>query len=144
MAVGRRGSKQIIKREFDTIEALRLRARGMSYRDIGKELGIGRDTSRRYVQNALNALAEERAEETALTRMVLAERLGMVYTALADKVKDGDLPSIDRWIMAIKTEARLFGIVSAPPVAIQNNIVLNWPDQPQPTLPSDVVVMGGD
>lgn len=146
MARGKRSDAQLIKREQTTIEALQLRAAGLSYRDIGEKLGIGRQTAHTQIQKAFEKLAEQRSEETAVTRMILAERVGMVYAALAEQVKRGDLKAIDRWLEAIKLEARLFGIVSAPPVAIQNNIVLSWPDQsqPAPPLPSDVIIMGGD
>lgn len=142
MATGRKGAKEQIKRTVDTTDALALRAQGMSYRAIGRQLNISTTSAFEYVQAAYSELAETQQETAQMVRDVLRERLAIVYKALLPKIdrKNPDLKAVALWVRTTETEARICGVISAPPVVIQNNIVLKWPDAP--AQPDDLVIVG--
>lgn len=143
MARGKRSAVIQIQKQVDTNDALLLRAQGMSYRAIAKQLGNSKSTTYEHVQAGLKALADVERENATALRDVLKERMRIVYEQLYPKVIAGDLQATKLWLQAIDTEARFSGLTSAPPAIIQNNIILKWPDAPVTAVyQPDMIIMG--
>lgn len=91
-------------------EAVRLRSRGMSYREIGALLGVCGPTAYRYVRAGLDALHKELVAGTA--RLVAQEwdRLELPLPALQQRVLEGDLDAIDCWRKLSESRRKLRGL----------------------------------
>ena len=91
-------------------QALELRKRGMSYRQIGQELGVSRNTAHRYVTEELDELrAETRASAEQLRDLEL-ERLDQYLARLQPKIEDGDEKAIATALRVQERRAKLTGL----------------------------------
>jgi predicted DNA-binding protein (UPF0251 family) len=87
--------------------AVRLRLEGLTYREVGEQLGIGRKMAARVVQRGLNAVARESAAELiALDN----ERLDMLWRAMWPKAEAGSAPHAMVCLKALERRARLLGL----------------------------------
>lgn len=90
--------------------ALELRKRGMSYRQIGQELGVSRNTAHKYVTAELDELrAETRASAEQLRDLEL-ERLDQYLARLQPKIEDGDEKAIATALRVQERRAKLTGL----------------------------------
>jgi len=91
-------------------QALELRKRGMSYRQIGQELGVSRNTAHKYVTAELDELrAETRASAEQLRDLEL-ERLDQYLARLQPKIDDGDEKAIATALRVQERRAKLTGL----------------------------------
>ena len=122
-----------IQKHQNTTKALELRSQGLTYRAIGDQLGVTYQSAFRYVKEALAELKEKNQNIAEDLRALLGERIELSYKALWPKVESGDPQAIAVWLKAIELHARLFGLLEAPPQAVQSNIIIQWAHElPQP------------
>lgn len=107
---GKRSESNKIERERRRIRALQLRGRALSYRDIGDELGVSHETARQDVKRALSELVEQRFDEAEQFRALEMHRLEMAMRAIEDKVRDGELKAVDRWVKLSESLRDLLGL----------------------------------
>jgi hypothetical protein len=114
MASGRqgKGESRTSPRRIDAVErqskAMELRKKGMAYREIAQELGYGGPSgAHKAVMSALQKTLQEPADEL---RQLELERLDLAAAAIASKVEDGDLGSIDRWLRISESRRKLLGL----------------------------------
>lgn len=105
-----RPSKVIL--EANKSEALELRKKGYSFRQIADALGSTKSTVFVWVKEGLEALAEEQKQVAAELRQLELERIDVAFFAIANAVRDGDLSAIDRWEKLIARRCKLLGLDS--------------------------------
>lgn len=91
-------------------EALTWRQTGLSYREIGKRMGISGEGARKCVVRAMDRLrpvVEERAEEV---RELELARLDIATQGLMPKVEDGNAQAVDKLVKVMERRARLLGL----------------------------------
>lgn len=92
------------------LRALEMRKLGMTYNMIGKALKLSPSSASRDVCAALQRLIDLNHNDAALLRQLEAERIDIAMPALCKRVRDGDLPAIDRWIKISQMRMRLLGL----------------------------------
>jgi len=90
--------------------ALELRRKGCSYPKIADALGVSLSTAYRYVNNALERLANERKIEGEKVLDLEIARLDRMCEAIMDKVDDGSLDHIDTMLKLMDRRAKLLGL----------------------------------
>ena len=92
------------------VRALELRKMGWTYQSIGKAMGVSTTQARRDVRRVLEERIKHDQDHVAEQRQLELERVEMVLTSLAQKVRDGDTAAIDRWLKASDIRRRLLGL----------------------------------
>jgi hypothetical protein len=107
-------------------KALILRASGLSYARIGKELGISTARAAKVVAAELQRLLAARGDVGEAARELELSRLDSLLAAVWPKAQAGDLDAWDRCLAAILARTRLLGIsktggkaASGPSVVVQ-------------------------
>jgi hypothetical protein len=90
--------------------ALELRKQGLSYREIGRELGISEQRAHRVITAELARLNAKRAEQAAEVTRLELERLDSMWAGVWEKAKAGDGPAIDRALAIMGRRAKLLGL----------------------------------
>ena len=108
--MGKRRDSIRLKATERRVKALELRKRGASYRDIGDALGVSHTTAAKDVKKALAQLNKQEAVSAEQYRRLSAERINVARIAIAHRVMQGDLPSIDRWLKLNEQEIKLYGL----------------------------------
>lgn len=97
-------------------QALELRKRGKTIRQIAAELRISRSVAHRYVKEALDELARETLEDAAEVRRLELERLDLALTTamavMLDSGADEDvlLRAVDRVVKVSQRRSELLGL----------------------------------
>lgn len=91
----------------NTIEAVKLRARGYTVPQIADNLGVTPATVTSYLREALKRIASQDVE---MLRGLEAARLDSLQDAIWDRAQEGDLRAIDRVIAISKARRDLLGI----------------------------------
>ena len=99
-----RGAEWVRRREA---EALRLRTEGLSYREVGDQLGVGETMSRRIVQRALRRLLVEPANEVIALE---CQRLDLLMSAAMPRALAGSARWAEVAIRVMERRARLLGL----------------------------------
>lgn len=84
-------------RERD-LQALALRARGLSFAEIGDHLGVAKQTAHDAVSRGLALRTEEIRERADALRAIETERLNAAAEAIWPMVERGDLRAQDVWL----------------------------------------------
>lgn len=92
------------------VRALELRKMGWTYQSIGKAMGVSTTQARRDVRRVLEERVKHDQNHVAEQRQLELERVEMVLTSLAKRVRDGDTAAIDRWLKASDIRRRLLGL----------------------------------
>ena len=92
------------------VRALELRKMGWTYQSIGKALNVSTTQARRDVRRVLDKRIKHDQGNVAEQRQLELERVEMVLTSLAKKVREGDTAAIDRWLKASDIRRRLLGL----------------------------------
>ena len=117
------------------ISALRFRAEGCTYEEIGRRLGVAKQSAWEAVDRAMARSGEELRDRAAEVRALEAERLDAAAAAIWPKVMDGDLRAQDTWLRNRSRYATLLGLdvrdagtpLVSGPVSI--NVVPPWETQ---------------
>src|SRR5262245_34596354 len=92
------------------VEALELREKGLTFREIGARMGVSRPRAFQLVSEELARVNARRAEQAAeITRLELL-RLDALHRVAWKKAMRGHLPSIDRVLGIMARRARLLGL----------------------------------
>ncbi len=112
-ACNNRGKKEAA--EERKVRAFEMRKEARSYRDIARELGCNEATAFNDVKEVL--LRHQAQSDKLAGQYVELEdqRLGMVISALARKVQQGDVAACATFIRALESRRKLLGI-DAPDV----------------------------
>jgi DNA-binding CsgD family transcriptional regulator len=106
----RASAAKSLKMELRREQIAKLRLRGRSVRDIGRELGI----SKSVVQEDLTAIflrAHDAADDAiALERQLSLERLDLLLGGIIDRATSADLEAIDRVLKIDHRRAKLLGL----------------------------------
>lgn len=101
--------------------AVELRKFGLTFIQIGAELGVTAQTAHHYVKTALEELPSENADQL---RMIQMERLNAMLVALWPKAQAGDERSIDTGLRVMDKMDRLMGTES-PQQVVHTGAVLH-------------------
>ena len=96
-------------------EALKQRAEGKTYSEIGVSLGVTRRTAIRLVSSALESVGLEIAANREQLRNLQAARLESLVAALWPKVLAGDVKAVAAMVNVLGRTARLFGLDAPRP-----------------------------
>jgi len=88
-------------------QALELRKQGLSYTEIGAQLGLTKTGAYKSIMRALKRTMQEPADEL---RQIEGARLDTAQSAIWDKVKGGDVLAIDRFVRISERRSKLFGL----------------------------------
>src|SRR5438105_1978373 len=101
---------EVENRAEKTVEALKLRQVGHTYRVIAEKLDISVGTAHNYVDDALMDLAKQSHHEAEKLRVLEMSRLDEYMLILGPLILAGDLAAIDRAIKINESRRRLLGI----------------------------------
>ena len=108
------------------VESLRLRAEGCTYDEIGRRLGIAKQSAWEAVDRAMTRVADEMRERVAEVRVLEAARLDAAASAIWSKVLEGDLRAHETWLRNRTRYSSLFGLdARQEPVALADNRTVN-------------------
>lgn len=108
-------------------EAVRLRAEGYSFHEIGVRLGVARQSAWRMVDRAMERQAGALSDGVGRLRAMEAERLDAAARAVMPAVLDGDLRAQDVWLRNRTRYATLLGLdarSSAAPSSTEQQVVV--------------------
>lgn len=98
-------------------QAVRLRKAGLTFREIGEQLGVSGKTAHDYVRQSLEALNAQTQEDIAEYRALQSARLEQAVRAIWPNVLQGHLGAVDRLIRISAEHSKLFGLYSPVKVA---------------------------
>jgi hypothetical protein len=107
--VSRRGPSRVRAAQLQD-RCLELRANGLSFREIARELKVAPATAYKAVARGLAAVNENCREEAQELRALEALRLDQMQAALWQQATDGDVRAIDRILRIMERRARLLGL----------------------------------
>ena len=108
----------LIRLAEEQAEALRLRASGMTYRQIAEHQGVHESTAKRRVDSALAATVQEPADEL---RTLEAHRLDLLLQIAVSQAANGKLVAIDRCLAIMERRARLLGLDA--PIRVEEHVI---------------------
>jgi hypothetical protein len=122
------GQRRILARMVED-GCLDLRIRGLSYREIAKDIGISAAGVHKAVRRAL-AKVQGRLNESATAVLTLeCERLDLMLQVVLDKALRGDLTAVAPALKIMERRARLLGL-DAPTQVVSLMPGLREPTQP--------------
>jgi len=89
---------------------LTLRLRDASLRCIASKLGCSHETVRLDLQHALKQLHESEKEKMEHLRSFELARLDVAVNAIAEKVADGNLNAVEKWVRLSERRSKLLGL----------------------------------
>lgn len=103
-----RGAKEIAAER--RVKSLELRKGGMSYRQIGAQLGISEAQAHRDVTRILASIAKLAEPDALQVRILEQQRLDALLEALWPQAQRGNHGAIDRVLRIMERRARLLGL----------------------------------
>lgn len=119
--------KQAVGAAVLTVEALELRLKGMSYKQIGEELDCAIGTAYNAVSRGLkelNSLAKEKAEEV---RQLELSRIDSVLDSVIKRAKKGNDKAIASMVKLMDRRAKYLGLdspVQTEDIAERERVIL--------------------
>ena len=104
-------------------QAMSLRLKGLTFREIGEQMGISKQHANEYVQQALAETLKERQELADEVRQLTKERLDALLSAHWEKALAGSKESSELALKLIDRQAKLFGL-DAPTKTVQASLEL--------------------
>lgn len=101
-------------------QVLALRLEGKSYREIASITGVARTSACEYVRDAMAEAAAEIQIDAASLVQIELERLDMAVAAIVDKVREGDIQAIGRWIRLSESRRKLLGLDAPEKLTVNN------------------------
>lgn len=102
------------------LEAVKLRASGLTYTQIAADLGISETGARKAVKRSMEKIKEELRESAADLRNLELERLDALQYALWAKATAGDVQAVDRVLRVMTRRAALLGLDVPPSPRIES------------------------
>ncbi len=103
-------SKRRIRARERELRALELRKAGLTYRQIGEQLGITRAGARAAVRRALKRLDEQIGETAREVLQLEMGRLDAIQVAVWPRALKGDYKAVDRVLRIMRLRADLLGL----------------------------------
>jgi len=108
-------------------EALRLRAAGLSYAQIGERLGITKQAAWAAVRRGFRTLQETAEREAEHLRRLELLRLDALHRAIWPHAMDGDYRAVDRILKIMDARCRLLGLYDRPETPTEPlRVVFTW------------------
>lgn len=98
-------SVPIVKGAAKKLEALDLRVKGYSYKEIAEEMKVAKQTAYNHVKSALMEQKEKYRELAELVREQELLRLDIMLKALVDKIENGDTTAINTALKIMERRA---------------------------------------
>jgi DNA-binding CsgD family transcriptional regulator len=95
------------------VKVLELAKAGASFRQIARALNVSHETARKDLAAVMDALKQEQIAGAEELRAMELERLNMAMAGIAQRVRQGDLGAIDRWIKLCESRRKLLGLDAA-------------------------------
>ena len=109
MSISRQGPSRVRAAQLQD-RCLQLRANGLSFREIARELKVAPATAYKAVARGLAAVNAGCREQAQELRALEALRLDQMQAALWQQATDGDVRAIDRILRIMERRARLLGL----------------------------------
>jgi hypothetical protein len=106
------------------LKAARLRAGGMSFRDIGAELGVSHTQARADHRAGLKALHGRLGKRVEELTMLELERLELPLPGLRPAVEAGDPQAVDAWRKLSESRRKLLGLDAPDVVALGGEVTV--------------------
>jgi len=135
MTINNRGRSTKAKAAETRKKALELRTLGLSYRQIGEQLGVSKTVAYKHVLKAIETLENESREDARVNRRLDLERLDWIIREAMKQSLKGDLQAMDRIMKAIDRRARIYGF-NAP-----QKVAHTTPDGTEVAPPTGVVLI---
>lgn len=110
MAKQSKNSRQRVSGAVMEEKCLRLRIAGMSYSQIGKEVGCCKQNAHRAVTKALAETRKRVGESAEQLRDIELKRLDALWMAMWSKAQTGDARAADTMIRVMKRRASMLGL----------------------------------
>jgi DNA-directed RNA polymerase specialized sigma24 family protein len=94
----------------ETNKVMAMRAQGMSYLAISKEIGKPQTKVRSMIDNAVKIFREDLNEGVQDMIVFHKQKMDRLYFALSAKIDNGDVPAIMAAVKLLEREAKLFGM----------------------------------
>lgn len=104
-------------------EALRLRKEGLTFEEIGRQLGVNKSTAYNHVTEALKELRQDATENAEQVKAIELERLDTIYRNGFSALINGDLKGGDLCLRAMDRRARLLGLDAATKTEISGMLL---------------------
>ena len=104
MIAGRTSAKERKMRAFE------LRKSGLTYYEIGLQLGISKQAAHQHVKKHLNEIASKVTELAKEVMTIELNRLDDMVFALYEKARSGDVSAIDRILKIMDRRAKYLGL----------------------------------
>ncbi|MFK0570597.1 sigma factor-like helix-turn-helix DNA-binding protein [Endozoicomonas sp.] len=109
--------KKTIKAKELQRKALELRTLGLSYRQIGDQLGVSKTAAYKAVAKALGEVEEETRQMAKLNKTLDLQRLDWIIREAMKQALKGDLQAMDRIMKAIDQRAKIYGFEAPKKIA---------------------------
>lgn len=100
----------VLPKDSQKKRALSLRSMGLSYEEIGNELGISPSLAYKWVTEELDKIQSEYPEDVQNVRLLEAGRLDSALHAIWPRVLSGDLNAVDAFLKIGARRAKLLGL----------------------------------
>jgi hypothetical protein len=122
-----RNSWRRVKKARRGIEALKLREKGMTYREIGQAMHVSEQRAWKLVCDEFDRLLEKRTEKDAHVHKMELMRLDALHQTLWKKAQHGDSKAIGLVLKTMERRAALLGLDVAnektnPTAVVQLNV----------------------
>lgn len=109
--------------------ALDLRLKGMSYREIAKEMGVHSGTAHGYVQVAIKVIQEKYTEKAEALVILEQQKLDRLEVGLIESARKGDIKAATVLLKIMERRAKLLGLDSPAEVKIEAvNVEIKKPE----------------
>lgn len=106
-----------------------MRLLGATLRQIGDKLGVSHETVRTDLRKALDELTELEREKADNLRTLDLARIDTAIRALAPKVMEGDLQTVDRWLKLLERRSKLLGLDAPQQLEVASNDLAGKTDE---------------
>jgi transposase-like protein len=104
--------------------AYEMKIRGMTYRQIAKEIGVSPKTAHKYVNDALEEYIAATAESVEILRTIELQKLDELESVLLPLALKGDLQAADRVLKIQERRAKLLGLEAPQKVEHSGHLTL--------------------
>ena len=109
--------KKTIKAKELQRKALELRTLGLSYQQIGDQLGVTKTAAFKAVSRGLSEVEEETRQLAKLNKTLDLQRLDWIIREAMKLALKGDLQAMDRIMKAIDQRAKIYGFEAPKKIA---------------------------
>lgn len=126
------------------IDALALRKRGATYDEIGKALGITRQSAHALVKTAMDDLREQASDGAAEVMVLELERLDRMFAGLYPDAANGNVQAVNAVLRIMERRARMLGLdaVDGNSSGATITVQVGWPEADPANQPTPIVVDG--